>query len=812
MTVRLGAIITALLATAFAVVTFLAEPIFVRVSAAILALIGAVACWILWLFTGPRERPPSVGLRIWLWLDMILFSLLAFGAAFVGLAVLSGAYHVNRSQPVGELDVWIGLGILVVAVLALVTWWFVAAFAIIFRWSRVWPRLRASIALALVVVGGLLTWLTLRDVPRENADLEIREQARRAGLGLYDLVLVVDPADHASRQLIEAARRQLAAGGSIFTTEQGAVSYDLAVGLAVAQRPAGRRPLWRLVEPPTRDGLELTDSLARVTPRRGPPAGGSYGRLLADMLEQDRVRWRRGAQRGVAFMLQSLPSLLELDRDLRGRAQGDAIPRWALARQACGEFLSAHGEPDIREEPWAPVAWGDALAAHCRRLEDYRAWQAGGRDPDEVPREDPVAVHAVTGETRGQRDVDWWTWARALDGVFHRPPLVQDNRGKWRAEAEGLLRDTAKLHTGQPVGGLAEIVEWFRPHLFFDSEEELKPVDVDWFLSQPGLQGESHEICDRERGFDNCEPLAGPADLVGQLDEYIDLRGTARFFGENPRRQRMYVHVRRSRDRVFLGYWWFFPSNVSPYRPEINCLPGFTFADATCFDHEADWEGVTVELKLGSRMVVPDPYHLPNLTPKAVIYDRHGVSVRWKWDAVDLMADPKSYATHPVVYVAKGSHASYPAACAKKQCDQRLGGDELGEGRFNGRKRWRYNRRDQCYPGPDADGRPRDPCLLPLPTTRDGRLGTLWNAFQGRWGAATCVRLARACTQTEGPVSPSRQKRFTKPRDTVAVSLEQLELFQRDYRVHRRRKVRWPPTPWPPPEGEPAPATPALPR
>jgi hypothetical protein len=395
--------------------------------------------------------------------------------------------------------------------------------------------------------------------------------------------------------------------------------------------------------------------------------------------------------------------------------------------------------------------------------------------------------------------------------VLHRVPPASAAGGATEAEAEQLLRDAAKLHTGQPAGNLAKVVDWFRPHLFFDSGEKLRPVDVDSFLARrPG--GESHEICDGRRfGDDNCEAIDGPAGLVGQLDEYLDLIGTARFFDEEPDRQRMYVHVRRSGNRLFLGYWWFFPSNVSPWRPEVTCLPGFTFADTTCFDHEADWEGVTVELRIEWPTELPDPYGLWNLTPKAVIYDFHGHPVRWRWSELSLRADPGSHATHPMVFVAKGSHASYPAACTADRCNQRLGGKGLGEGRFDGGSEWDYNAYRKCHPRPDGDGgAPPDPCLLPLPTTRDGRLGVLWNAYQGRWGAAVCVVVARACTQTEGPASPSRQTRFTRPRATNPGSRDELERFKREYDQPPDQKPRWPPEAWPPPDGAKRPTTPAV--
>ena len=801
-----------------ALAAFVVEPNVARAIVAGLAVLAALLSWLSWAISPPPPTATAVVWRIALVGLVALIVVLAAAALFVGLAVIAGAIAIDRSQPVAPWRIEVGLALLGAGALGVLTWWINWFFRIVLGWrSREpgtpeptsseerrraartrWLRRGASLAVALLIFVSAVWDLRQGAPPREDPEIKIREQARRAGLGRYDLVLVVDPADRASRQLIRAARRHRRAGKPLFPLEPQAISYDTAFGIAVARPAAGRRRLWRLAEPPTTNQRELVDTLARVRLRRVPSATGSYGRLLADALDRNRVGWRPGAQRGVVFVLAHLPSRRELDRHVRRSGSAGVIPRWASPTSACADFVSHRLQPHISAHPWVPVAWGDALAQNCRRRERYRAWQREGRDPDEIPRE-PVALHVVTTQTRTSAAIDWWTWARALDGAFDRPHLTPDRRSVWRTNAESVLSDAAQMQTGQPFGRLANVVRWYRPHLLFDSNEDLRPVDVDWFLS-PGSEGSRHRICDRTGGGDeNCEEISGARDMVGQLDEFLDLRGDVRLFQEPPERQRMYVHTRLSGDRLFLGYWWFFPTNVSPWRPELTCLPGFTFKDATCFDHEADWEGVTVELRVRKRAMLPDQYRLSNLTPEAVIYDFHGTSVRWPWGRIDLRADPGSYATHPVVYVAKGSHASYPAGCATRECNQGLGNKGLGEGRFDGDRDWRYNADDECYPsGTTARGEPIEPCLLGLPTTRDGRFGVLWNAFQGRWGAAECRWLPDACVQTDGPASPARQERFRAPRETRPGRADRLRSFRAKYPDRRTDSPRWPPDPWPP--------------
>ena len=62
--------------------------------------------------------------------------------------------------------------------------------------------------------------------------------------------------------------------------------------------------------------------------------------------------------------------------------------------------------------------------------------------------------------------------------------------------------------------------------------------------------------------------------------------------------------------------------------------------------HEADWEMVAVYLK--------------NDEPHAVLFSQHGAGNIEKWKTVHLAVDKQgNKTTHPVVYVALGSHANY---------------------------------------------------------------------------------------------------------------------------------------------------------
>lgn len=61
--------------------------------------------------------------------------------------------------------------------------------------------------------------------------------------------------------------------------------------------------------------------------------------------------------------------------------------------------------------------------------------------------------------------------------------------------------------------------------------------------------------------------------------------------------------------------------------------------------HEGDWEMVAVYLK--------------NDAPYAVLFSQHGAGNIEKWDKVTIAVDSHGQRTHPLVYVALGSHANY---------------------------------------------------------------------------------------------------------------------------------------------------------
>ena len=187
----------------------------------------------------------------------------------------------------------------------------------------------------------------------------------------------------------------------------------------------------------------------------------------------------------------------------------------------------------------------------------------------------------------------------------------------------------------------------FQPHLFFDSTEPWRPLDVDAFLAEPG-----HGACvSAPGGSPACTPLTSIAQLTPPVDQ-LDLRGVQPDGSDaaapdvqscaksKPEllecdeavRSIIYAHVRRRGTRTAIDYWWFLRYN-----------------DFLVDQHEGDWEGVTV-LVDATRTHVAETHFAAH----ADIW-RYG-------DRISRLDGGR----HVRVYVARGGHAAYPRPCRRQ--------------------------------------------------------------------------------------------------------------------------------------------------
>jgi hypothetical protein len=294
-----------------------------------------------------------------------------------------------------------------------------------------------------------------------------------------------------------------------------------------------------------------------------------------------------------------------------------------------------------------------------------------------------------------------------------------------------------------------------RPRLRFDSHERWRPIEVESFVAEHAL-GAPHGSC--AAGADPpCGPLQG-IDVLGRRKDtptYIDIHGSARngadfaspdegCQGSPPAvdcnsGQPAVVYYRRTshEGRWYWDYWWFLRYN--DYRGHANhCV-------LVCADHEGDWEGITV-------------ITTPSLEPEILgaIYASHKDRV-----LVEGAILPVAHG-HPLVWVAEGTHASYPFRC-DESCSQY---GPLPEETHDGAIPWGGNRDKECE---------ANECVRPLPeigkpTDEALPLAGAWAGWPGKWGE-TChdgcrkvFRRGRGLLHNEAsPRSPGLQGRFQCP-------------------------------------------------
>jgi len=291
-----------------------------------------------------------------------------------------------------------------------------------------------------------------------------------------------------------------------------------------------------------------------------------------------------------------------------------------------------------------------------------------------------------------------------------------------------------------------------RPRLRFDSAERWRPVSVASFLAESYPHGGAQLAC--WRGLDpHCNPAGGIGRLRrgGDAPEFIDIEGERKngadayspdplctspptvFDCNDGKMSAVYYRRTTHEGRWYWDYWWFLRYN--DYNGQFNDCTFY------CGDHEGDWEGITV-------------ITTPELNPQILgaVYAAHKDRVLIEGDIL-----PRS-GSHPVVFVAAGTHASYPFRCNDGNCHQfgTLGGVHLPEESHDGDVAWGGNVDAHCS---------ANLCVRPLPEIGAPPdlatpLAGGWAGWPGKWGK-TCIA---GCSRAESsPNSPGLQIRFRCP-------------------------------------------------
>ena len=276
----------------------------------------------------------------------------------------------------------------------------------------------------------------------------------------------------------------------------------------------------------------------------------------------------------------------------------------------------------------------------------------------------------------------------------------------------------------QPTVAELELAERYAPVVFVRPQEApcdkhgepFEPAPVDVVLDNP-------EVFLRQVGNGDPVAMRGPtARDIFDLREgwYLDFPGDALapgcIFEQDFRRfydgqSVVYAHVVNDADRpgyVALQYWFFWY-----YNPAKN-------------DHEGDWEFVQLLFRADS------VEQALTVEPVGVGYAQHTGGERSGWDASKLEKEGQ----RPVVYPARGSHASYFGQALYLG---RSGGEGFG-----------------CDLTEGATRR-LDPRVVLLPDEVHDRDDPFaWLAFQGRWGQ-------RESGFFNGPTGPFVKERWAQP-------------------------------------------------
>jgi hypothetical protein len=297
-----------------------------------------------------------------------------------------------------------------------------------------------------------------------------------------------------------------------------------------------------------------------------------------------------------------------------------------------------------------------------------------------------------------------------------------------------------------------------RPYLLFDRREARFPLDI-----EDAAQADRTSAC----SGDDCDAVRRFADL-DRAKNFIEIADFTGERGGGPGSAIYYHVVDKDRpNRLYVDYWWYFTRNPSPVGAAVGCGPGARWVGITCHDHPSDWEGITVVLgpcPTGGQDCVRSGAEL--LAPLAARYAQHEHLVSYSWPTLTELwrGYPDRRPSRPLVYVARDSHASYPAPCAGNckqyanypllNADLPIIDEKRDEGPHDGRLAWNYNA--SCTQEESAD------CLEPVPITAGG-LAASWNAFRGRWGRQTCILAGAYCDTSKAPGSPAGQGRYRDP-------------------------------------------------
>jgi len=181
----------------------------------------------------------------------------------------------------------------------------------------------------------------------------------------------------------------------------------------------------------------------------------------------------------------------------------------------------------------------------------------------------------------------------------------------------------------------------YLPHFYFDSTESFYPIEMcDFLMSNKNVYYKNNRINNNITDYsklldlvvDDREKLVYSSSIHTPTETFYSIRGNIRYYDfintENP----IYVEFFEKDDHLYVIY-----DLLYMFNGDILC--GFVIP---CGFHDGDIEHVILD------------FHMSTLIPERIFYSSHHDGYWFPWNEVEKEE------THPVVYVAKSSHANYP--------------------------------------------------------------------------------------------------------------------------------------------------------
>jgi hypothetical protein len=264
---------------------------------------------------------------------------------------------------------------------------------------------------------------------------------------------------------------------------------------------------------------------------------------------------------------------------------------------------------------------------------------------------------------------------------------------------------------GAQAAGNARLLAKFQPVTSFDSAESFRPTRVETFIADSNLERYNPATGTWVVVSTSPDAEALPSGAGWRLNQrycvpYVSIGGLSCYhvyWSGHDAPQIVYGRVARLDARIVLQYWYFYYDNLYSYTR--------TPSDFIWQSHEGDWEFVNIVLRSADD------------SPLYVGYSQHCLGQRRTWSKV-----PRWHGTHPIVYVAAGSHANYlskgehpiETSCLPAGTAELLQAHHL----------------DLPVDYADGGGKPSGPSAFGADATSVSAIngGPNWVAFPGFWG------------------------------------------------------------------------------